>query len=93
MLLIELIELVSHITWLRTKARYHRWDEELKIVRKEMEWTIRWFEKQEEIWRGRANKASEEGKHGHQCYAEKQQVLWRNFKSQAIVAFGEKVRQ
>jgi hypothetical protein len=61
-------------------------------VRKEMGWTVRYFEKQEEIWSGRANQSLEEGKHGHQCYAEKQQALWRNFKDQAMAAFGEKVR-
>jgi hypothetical protein len=77
---------------LRTKARYHRWDEELKVVRKEMDWTIRWFEKQEGTWKKRASEAAIEGKHGHQCYAEKQQVLWRNLKSDAIVAFGDRIR-
>ena len=91
-LLIELIDTVSRITWLRTKARYDRWQEEFKTVTKEIGWMVNWFEKQEDIWRGRVNKTSEEGKCGHQCYAEKQLVLRRSFKDQAIAAFGEKVR-
>jgi hypothetical protein len=79
---------VYRVNWMRAKARADRWAEELQIVKKEMEWTRNWFERQAEDWRKRSEKACRDGMRGHACYAEKQQTLWVGMRKQAESAFG-----
>ncbi|KIK78660.1 hypothetical protein PAXRUDRAFT_49167, partial [Paxillus rubicundulus Ve08.2h10] len=38
------------IKWLKTKARYCRWEEELELVRHEIYWVVKWFQGQEMEW-------------------------------------------
>ncbi|KAG0697969.1 hypothetical protein DFH29DRAFT_878331 [Suillus ampliporus] len=57
------------VNWLKAKARYNRWSEELKLVQHEMFWTISWFRTQEERWRVRADESI---KNGNRAYAERQ---------------------
>ncbi|KAG1866919.1 hypothetical protein F4604DRAFT_1585294 [Suillus subluteus] len=57
------------VNWLKAKARYDRWSEELKLVQHEMFWTISWFWTQEERWRVRADESI---KNGNRAYAERQ---------------------
>jgi hypothetical protein len=40
--------LVYRVNWLKAKARWNRWEEELSLVQHEMGWTIGWFKHQEE---------------------------------------------
>ena len=49
----------------------------------EMVWTVRWFEHQRAIWEKRSTTALVSQSRGHQCYAEKQVILWNNFTSYA----------
>lgn len=79
--------LVYRINWLRAKARADRWSEELKIVQKEMEWTMNWFKRQENNWKERAQQAELGRLKGHVCYAEKQQVMWKMMYTHACDAF------
>ena len=44
MITILTISIVYRISWLRAKARYTRWEEELSLVKHEMTWTVAWFE-------------------------------------------------
>jgi hypothetical protein len=85
--LISANDAVYRVNWFRAKARSDRWGEELKIVKKEMEWTMNWFEWQTEEWKKRGDKTCREGMRGHTCYAEKQQVLWQAMWKQAHSAF------
>ncbi|KAG1906569.1 uncharacterized protein F5891DRAFT_901580, partial [Suillus fuscotomentosus] len=62
-------EWMNEFNWLKAKARYDRWSEELKLVQHEMCWTVWWFQKQESEWRARADESI---KNGHRAYAEKQ---------------------
>ncbi|KAG1744530.1 uncharacterized protein EDB91DRAFT_1050678, partial [Suillus paluster] len=57
------------VNWLKAKARYDRWSEELKLVQHEMFWTISWFWTQEERWRVWADESI---KNGNRAYAERQ---------------------
>ena len=67
---------VYRVNWLRAKARKERWEEEIELVGKEMEWTTRCFQYHEEIWNRRAEKA--EGV-GQKAYAWKQSSAWGNW--------------
>jgi hypothetical protein len=82
---------VQRVNWLRAKARANRWSEELKIVKKEMEWTMNWLDKQAKQWMSRGQKSQGEGLRGHECYAEKQQVLWVTMLEQAKRAFSTRI--
>jgi hypothetical protein len=82
---------VYRVNWLRAKARSDRWAEELKIVKKEMEWTMNWLERQVMEWQKRGNKSGEEGLRGHKCYAEKQQVMWSTMLEQAAREFRTRI--
>ena len=67
---------VYRVNFLRAKARYDRWDEELKIVQHEMQWCVLYFEHQMEIWGERAQAATREGP---RAYAHKQVAMWQKF--------------
>ncbi|KAG1717481.1 hypothetical protein EDB19DRAFT_1653367, partial [Suillus lakei] len=69
-----------HVNWLKAKARYDRWSEELKLVQHEMFWIVSWFGTQEATWRSRADKGI---KDGHKAYAEKQASMWAKFQPRA----------
>ena len=62
--------LFYRVNWLKAKAHYDRWKEELEIVKHKMKWTILWFEHQLKVWMDRLNKSMED-KPGHIAYAEK----------------------
>ena len=47
--------LVYRVNFLRAKARFDRWDEELKTVRHEMKWCVLYFRKQKKTWMSRTN--------------------------------------
>lgn len=79
--------LVERVNWLRAKARYQRWDEEVQLVKSEMIWTLHWFGCQKTQWEERAGRAMMAQSLGHQCYAEKQVALWRKFITSAQEEF------
>ena len=64
---------VYRVNWLHAKARKKRWEEELELVGKEMEWTTRCFQYHEEIWKQRAENSKGAGQ---RAYAWKQSATW-----------------
>lgn len=69
---------VYRISWLRAKARYNRWEEEVSLVKHEMQWTVAWFSTHERIWMNRYEEVDdEESADGLRCYALKQSYLWK----------------
>ena len=58
------------MNWLRAKARYDRWDEDLVTIRHEMGWTVRYFRHQSGKWEKRGMASSEVGKEGHAALRE-----------------------
>jgi len=80
--------LVYRVSWLRAKARFSRWSEELRIVGYEMQWTINWFRWKEEQWRLRLNNMEDEERPpGLDCYCYKQMALWNSLADQAETQF------
>lgn len=69
---------VYRVSWLRVRARYLRWAEEIRLVKLEMQWTVRWFRDRERCWTERLeNLLDEEREEGLQCYCYKQLGLWK----------------
>jgi hypothetical protein len=69
---------VYRVNWLRAKARFDRWKEEVNLVQHEMQWTVNWFDYQHHIWGGRAEASLDKGQLGHASYAWKQQEMWKD---------------
>jgi hypothetical protein len=76
---------------LRAKARYERWDEEVKIVRTEMGCTIRYYQRRRSVWEDRAEACVKQGDcwRGHLCYALQQIDIWSRFEEDAREKFGK----
>ncbi|KAG1838555.1 hypothetical protein F4604DRAFT_1572198 [Suillus subluteus] len=68
------------VNWLKAKARWRRWEEELTLTRHEMRWTISWFHHQKSQWLRRSMEAM---KSGHQAYGHRQVLLWQMFAEDA----------
>ncbi|KAG1887376.1 hypothetical protein F4604DRAFT_1571084, partial [Suillus subluteus] len=79
---------VYRVNWLKAKARWQRWEEELSLVRYEMGWTVSWFRYKKEGWERRFHKAT---KHGHRAYAQRQVLLWERFLLDAENSFKDKM--
>jgi len=72
------ISIVYRVSWLRAKARYLRWEEEVRLVKLEMQWTVNWFRSQEGRWAGRLDDLLDaERDEGLRCYCHKQIHMWR----------------
>ncbi|KIK81812.1 hypothetical protein PAXRUDRAFT_155207 [Paxillus rubicundulus Ve08.2h10] len=78
------------IHWLEARTRYHRWSEELTLVRHEMYWVRKWFEGQEEEWKRRASQSQEAG---HRAYAERKGVLYHSYAEDVAMRFQGKMSQ
>ena len=81
---------VNRIGWLRTKARYDRWKEEFNTVRREMGFTVKWFDYRHSMWDQYSKQVCAPQQMGHWCYAEKQKWLWMSMAKEAKQVFGDK---
>ncbi len=73
----------NRVQWLRSKARYERWDEEYRLARAEMTWIPRGYQYRGNIWRQRSNGLSG----GHDAYAARQGALWDSMAIHAYERF------
>jgi hypothetical protein len=80
--------IVYRVSWLRARARYFRWKEEVRLVRLEMEWTLNWFRSRESSWRERLHDLDNEREEGLKCYCYKQMGLWKRFGEDAEKLYG-----
>ena len=64
--------LVYRVNWLRAKARYDRWGEEIKTLKDEMIWTLLFFNFQRKEWEKRATMTKQGG---HKAYALRQAAI------------------
>ena len=79
--------IVYRVHWLRAKSRYDRWVEESVLVSAEMEWTLKYFEHQADIWKVREKTSKEHSSQGHSIYAARQCAMWLKFHLQADKIF------
>jgi hypothetical protein len=86
--LLIFIDAVYRVNWLKAKARVDRWQEELILVKHEMQWTVLWFQYQSNLWRERSERVEGIVTMGHQAYAKKQEKLWKSFEKKSSERFG-----
>ncbi|KAF8547396.1 hypothetical protein OG21DRAFT_1382406, partial [Imleria badia] len=72
------------VSWLKAKARYDQWSEEMQMVTNKMLWTTLWFQHRERVWENRWVEAVEVG---HKAYAAKQRSVWERFRLRAQEKF------
>lgn len=65
--------LVYRVNWPYAKARKKKWEEEMELVRNEMNWTASCFQHYEKIWKQRAEEATSQG---HRAHGWKQSSTW-----------------
>ncbi|KAK7461402.1 hypothetical protein VKT23_008580 [Stygiomarasmius scandens] len=75
------------VNYLRAKARWDRWEEEVILVKKEMTWRISWFEHAKEVWTRRAE--LEEISEGARVYARMEAHKWDLFAAKSRQAFSK----
>ncbi|KAF9489119.1 hypothetical protein BDN71DRAFT_1477323 [Pleurotus eryngii] len=75
----------NRVLYLKSRALASRWREELLLVKYEMEWTVRYFKHNHDVWVDRSSNSSP----GAKAYARRKaaQYLW-----QAQVAEGEFIK-
>ena len=74
---------VYRINWLRARAKKMRWEEEVALIRKEMDWTVAFFLNSAETWKRLATSSSG----GPRCYADKKSDMFRGLALHAETAF------
>lgn len=54
----------------------HRWNEELTLVGYEMDWTVRYYIRQSEVWKNRKSVAEVMADMGAAVYAARKAAMW-----------------
>lgn len=72
---------VQRVHWIRARAQKCRWEEELLLIKYEMEWTTKSFMHKAQEWKDRAEEPDVEP--GPKAYAARQSSQWRRMSSDA----------
>jgi hypothetical protein len=64
--------LVRRVHWLRARSQKLRWEEEVMLVCYEMQWTVRYFLYNKEVWEERRNPQCP----GPASYAARKAAMW-----------------
>ncbi|KAG1837563.1 hypothetical protein DFJ58DRAFT_846405 [Suillus subalutaceus] len=75
------------VNWLRTKALCDRWNEEVILVKHEMQWSINFFNHKAKQWLGHKDNAVSTGLTGHACYAARQSQIYHQLAAHAADSF------
>ena len=75
---------VYRINWLRARAKKLRWEEEIALIPREMEWTVLFFSHKSREWKGIADTSE---RSGQRSYAERQSAMWQGLSQQCIASF------
>ena len=80
--------LVYRVSWLRAKAHFFWWSEELRLVGYKMQWMVNWFWWKGGEWKKRLGYVTNEDRlPGLDCYCHKQIVLWGTLADQVSTKF------
>ncbi|KAI6142698.1 hypothetical protein BKA82DRAFT_4017945 [Pisolithus tinctorius] len=66
------------VNWLRTKALWDHWEEELELLTLETGWTQKFFLHKEKFWSGRHMEALAVGNTGFACYLARQSQMYQD---------------
>ncbi|KAG1863518.1 hypothetical protein DFJ58DRAFT_724933 [Suillus subalutaceus] len=81
------------VNWLRMKALCNQWNEEVIIVKHEMQWSINFFKHQAKQWLGHMHNATAAGLTGHTCYAARQSHIYDQLAAHAEDSFRKMIVQ
>ncbi|KAG1732337.1 hypothetical protein EDB19DRAFT_1640236, partial [Suillus lakei] len=81
------------VNWLRTKALRDRWNEEVMLVKHEMQWSINFFKHRAKQWLGHMRNATSAGLTGHTCYAAQQSHIYDQLAAHAEDSFHKMIVQ
>ncbi|KAG2029394.1 hypothetical protein BDR03DRAFT_827632, partial [Suillus americanus] len=73
--------------WLRMKALRDHWNEEVMLVKHEMQWSINFFKHRAKQWLGHMRDATSAGLTGHTCYAARQSHIYDQLVAHAEDSF------
>ena len=76
---------VQRVHWIWARAQKHRWDEELLLVKYEMQWTTRSFLHKAREWEVRFEEPNIDP--GPKAYAARQSSQWRSLATDADQLF------
>ncbi|KAG2127671.1 hypothetical protein DEU56DRAFT_758558 [Suillus clintonianus] len=79
--------IVYRVNWLWTKALCNRWNEEVILVKHEMQWSINFFNHRAKQWLGHMRNATSAGLTGHACYAARQSHIYEQLAAHAEDSF------
>jgi hypothetical protein len=85
--------IVYRVNWLRTKALRDRWNEEVMLVKHEMQWSINFFKHRAKQWLGHMRDATSAGLTGHTCYAARQSHIYDQLAAHAEDSFRKMIVQ
>ncbi|KAG1870546.1 hypothetical protein C8R48DRAFT_670889 [Suillus tomentosus] len=75
------------VNWLRTKALCDRWNEEVILVKHEMQWSVNFFTYKVKQWLSLMDNATYTGLTGHACCAARQCHIYRQLAAHAAESF------
>lgn len=76
---------VQRVHWIRARAQRNRWEEELILIRYEMQWTTKSFLHWAQIWEERFQEGNSNP--GPKAYAARQCGQWRSLATDADQVF------
>ncbi|KAG2048430.1 hypothetical protein BDR06DRAFT_895550 [Suillus hirtellus] len=77
------------VNWLRTKALCDHWNEEVILVKHEMQWMINFFKHKAKQWLAHMDNAALNEMTGHACYAARQSQIYHDLARHAADLFGK----
>ncbi|KAG1740442.1 uncharacterized protein EDB91DRAFT_1082000 [Suillus paluster] len=81
------------VNWLRTKALHDRWNEEVILVKHEMQWSINFFNHKAKQWLSHMDTATSAGLTRHTCYAAQQSHIYHQLAGHAEDTFWKMMGQ
>ncbi|KAG1724931.1 hypothetical protein EDB19DRAFT_1833998 [Suillus lakei] len=81
------------VNWLRTKALRDCWNEEVMLVKHEMQWSINFFKHRAKQWLGHMRDTTSAGLTGHTCYAAQQSHIYDQLAAHAEDSFRKMIVQ
>ncbi|KAG1722296.1 hypothetical protein EDB19DRAFT_1645857, partial [Suillus lakei] len=81
------------VNWLRTKALHDCWNEEVVLVKHEMQWSINFFNYRAKQWLSHMHNATSPGLTGHTCYAARQSHIYDQLAVHAEDSFWKMIVQ
>ncbi|KAG8707563.1 hypothetical protein FRC08_000418 [Ceratobasidium sp. 394] len=75
------------VEWFRGKARYERWEEEVKILEREMASVLFSFNAEIQRWTNRATTLEASFNQGYQSFCQQQASMWRIMHADAVLKF------